>query len=308
MKTSVNYMWIQAVKLDRGNTPAGSCPIPERFLRNAFDQAAKFPDIDTTIWYDFYGAGENIRSRTRALNKYHMPDNVKFRSLDEMDSYVSDPMFLDKHTKHKGYHSPIWSQVDWARILLINKILHDKKQKYDHVLYADMDFDLPEDTFKTLHEKGFVVLGERDSFGASMDKAMHEKSYYDSISEFEPDFDFNNPEFDEMEGEGREGFMPLDSSEDDDIFIENGLIGISAPLKDFWASEILPAIEKVSDSISGEARWSAFQSAVIGSDFLRSHIGGSIDSIFVENEQLPTDYSDYTNSDSTDFLRGLPAP
>lgn len=143
MDFSLNYVWIQAVRLtvpeDDGLI---TCPIPKGLMDNVINIAKAYPDMPVSLWVDIYGAGNNTPRILNALNDQNEAPNITFKSLDDIPVYKVDPLFQKLHEDFEHPYDPIWQQVDLARLYVLRHEL--LREDTCGVIYADMDMVLPD--------------------------------------------------------------------------------------------------------------------------------------------------------------------
>lgn len=106
---SLNCVWIQAVRLGiPEKEDLITCPIPEDFIKNIEDIAARFPDLPVNIWVDIYGVGNNAERLMCSLNQIPTQPNICFKALDGMADYKTNSLFEKPSEDIRYAYDPIW--------------------------------------------------------------------------------------------------------------------------------------------------------------------------------------------------------
>ncbi len=142
MTQSLHYIWINATKAP---VPAvkemAYCPVPEHYLYNLADVRTNYPEVDITLWCDFYGAAQCPTDIWEATMEEAMVPGVKFRALRSLPAYRHDPLFDIAGDCTDYMYGAIWQQVDLARLLVLTTVL--EVQGTGNGFYNDMDLTDP---------------------------------------------------------------------------------------------------------------------------------------------------------------------
>ncbi len=158
MDFSLNYVWIQATRLplpNKNSTPL--CPIPASLISNIENMARTYNEAAINIWVDIYGFGAHSTSITDNLNKKFAHPNITVHTLECIPEYKNS-IFRENHTNFEDEASPIWKQVDLARLYILKERLTNGNENF--ALYSDLDIILEDRALKILKEKGIFISKE----------------------------------------------------------------------------------------------------------------------------------------------------
>ncbi|MEM6812052.1 MAG: hypothetical protein AAF549_06265 [Pseudomonadota bacterium] len=161
MKFSLNFVWINAVKHVANDSAALSCPIPQIYQENVARISSENPDIPITIWMDLYGPGKNTTALIEGAGKASNIPDITFRSLDEVASFTTNPLFRKHPVDLDRPYDPLWQQTDLARLIVIDKII--ASGEFDAALYSDFSREITPEILKTAErklKKYGVVVGD----------------------------------------------------------------------------------------------------------------------------------------------------
>lgn len=156
MDFSLNYVWIQAVRLPVPESgQAITCPIPKGLMDNIHDTAQEHPDASINIWVDIYGIGGHPAPIMQSLNDLRTAPNIMFKALDNIPAYTTNPLF---ELPFDGFENPkatIWQQVDLARVYVLRDCLVNGDE--DAAIYSDMDIIFQPKVVDILNSWGMVT-------------------------------------------------------------------------------------------------------------------------------------------------------
>lgn len=161
MQFSLNYVWIQAVRMSVPDCDNKiTCPIPQELMDNINATAIANPDSYVSIWVDICGPGYNSPRILGSLNEEVEQSNVKFCSLDDIPVYKVDPLFTKKHEDFEDPYDPIWQQLDLARLYVLRHQLLSNPD--EGAIYIDNDLifpDLDGERFQNILAKHNICFG-----------------------------------------------------------------------------------------------------------------------------------------------------
>lgn len=177
-RTSLNYVWINK---EKAKTKDGYvlCAVPLNYLDTAIDNARRYPNAKVNVWIDDRMLDASSKFFTDAYHYLAGPSNLHLRSLHDIPAYASDDFFQAERD------TPIWSRVDYARILVAAHEMKTTDAKY--VFYSDFDVRdariQEEEITQILDRHGLVVGGTRElaiengyfGFGRKAEKLLCEK-------------------------------------------------------------------------------------------------------------------------------------
>jgi len=135
-KQIVNYVWINKdifeEKYDGTGEPINAIPLTA--IDKSIQNAKAYTDATINIWIDFRFVDDESRKRTIEYIKKAQRPNIKIRSLEDIESYLGDPL-MDMDTDKS-----IWARTDYARLQVLDNVMSDNPDAL--VVYAD--FDVPD--------------------------------------------------------------------------------------------------------------------------------------------------------------------
>jgi len=127
----LNYVWINDKPDNIDMLRDDLCSVPLHYFDRAFKNARDYPDVDVNIWVDYAMLDGYSRLFVDSYTLMQEMPNVRLHNLRDIPTYVQTPMF-----DTSGQH-PIWSRVDYARLLVLEHCLGNMPAR--DVFYADFD-------------------------------------------------------------------------------------------------------------------------------------------------------------------------
>lgn len=152
--TLVNFIWINKDKTTAA--PDNPSPMIEmQNIRNAVDNANKYPDADFRLWIDLKLMDEYTAfCIERFIDENAEHGNIALRDLQEIPDYVNDSLFTPPSSLGKGGLSRnfniaayvkdrkgpgnVYSRADYARILVLDHCM-ETERKRGRIIYSDID-------------------------------------------------------------------------------------------------------------------------------------------------------------------------